>query len=354
MVGCVVVSKDGHVVGEGFHARAGESHAEVLALDQAGAHALGGTLYCSLEPCCHFGRTPPCSDRVIKSGVARVVVGIEDPNPKVEGGGIRALKEAGIEVVVGILKEDCRYQNRGFLKAIQQGVPWLALKMAVTLDGKIADRDGGSQWITGVEARKFVMLLRSKFDAVMVGAGTARADDPSLTVRIDEDSPSGANPIRVVVDPTLSLSPMAKLFAPAGAQVRTIVFCSQDESMLRQSPSVFPGHVEVIAVGCNEDIDWKSGSVRLDLRACLAELKERGVRKALCEGGAQLAGSLFDDNLVDEAYWFVAPKILADEQSLPAVISYRPRLIGDVINLRVKDHKVLGDDMLIHALLHQA
>jgi diaminohydroxyphosphoribosylaminopyrimidine deaminase/5-amino-6-(5-phosphoribosylamino)uracil reductase len=253
-------------------------------------------------------------------------------------------------------------------------LPWLCLKMAVTLDGKIADREGGSKWITGEEARQYVQLLRSQCDAIMVGAGTARADDPGLTVRIDNDLASTSEPsrlapkalcdnnpsllkrpIKVVIDPTLSTFPSAKLFLSDDQPIKTIVFCSHDPAVLKRAASVFPPHVEVIPVGHSEvSIEEKLGPVRLDLKACLMALKQYGVNKVLCEGGALLAGSLLDNGLVDEAYWFVAAKILCDEQSLPAVSSSRCRLVGGALNLRVKECKVLGDDVLIHALLNKA
>jgi diaminohydroxyphosphoribosylaminopyrimidine deaminase/5-amino-6-(5-phosphoribosylamino)uracil reductase len=373
LVGCVVLDKNGKVVGEGFHPRAGESHAEVFALDQAGEQARRGTLYSSLEPCCHHGRTPPCSDRVIKSGVSRVVIGIGDPNPKVEGGGIKALREAGLDVVVGVLENECRYQNRGFLKALQKGLPWLALKMAVTLDGKIADRDGKSRWISGPEARNFVMQLRRNHDAILIGAGTARGDDPSLTVRLEgetETKREGAadlnldletknirakkNPVRVIVDSRLSLSPSARVFAPGDGSLRTIVFCGDDNGLHKQPMANFPKQAQVIAVaGDKSSPADAAGYNRLDLRACLEELKQQGMNLVLCEGGGRLAGSLIDQGLVDEVYWFVAPKIMADERSPAAVRSPRARPIGEALNIDVKEQRIMGPDVLIHGLVHK-
>ncbi|MBU6451497.1 MAG: bifunctional diaminohydroxyphosphoribosylaminopyrimidine deaminase/5-amino-6-(5-phosphoribosylamino)uracil reductase RibD [Cyanobacteria bacterium REEB67] len=353
MVGCLVLDAKGTVVGEGYHQRAGESHAEVFALDQAGDAARGGTLYVTLEPCCHFGRTPPCSQKVIASGVKRVVVGIADPNPKVAGGGLKELQEAGIEVVVGVLEAECRYQNRGFLKSMSQNLPWLALKMAVTLDGKIADRWGKSRWITGSAARQYVMQLRSRFDAVFVGAGTARLDDPSLTVRLENGASvlgSGPpplpvhSPLRVVLDSELGLRPSAKIFSGGAQGVRTIVFCQQDvlDKKSLAGCALYPDTVEVVGIA--------GGASGLDLSACLAALKERGVNKVLCEGGAHLGGALLDQNLVDELYWFVAPKLLVDGQALSAVTSTRARALADVSNMKVKEQRILGDDVLIHAL----
>ncbi|MBS1991877.1 MAG: bifunctional diaminohydroxyphosphoribosylaminopyrimidine deaminase/5-amino-6-(5-phosphoribosylamino)uracil reductase RibD [Cyanobacteria bacterium SZAS LIN-3] len=359
LVGCVVLDKNGLQVGQGYHARAGESHAEVYALDMAGEAAKGGTLYCSLEPCCHHGRTPPCSDRVIKSGVSRVVIGLGDPNPKVDGGGIKALRDAGIEVECGLLEKECRFQNRAFLKAITKSMPWVSLKMAVTLDGRIADREGHSQWITGEGARDHVMLLRSQSDAIMIGAATALADNASLTVRLapaDVIPPECSQnpdferipPAKVLLDPTLSLPPDARLFDPLPQECRTIIFCLDDQQWLDRAPSAYPSHVEVMPVARAEA---EGGS--LELAACLRELHKRRINRVICEGGGRLAGQLLAGGLVDELYWFVAPKILGDSQARPSVAGEAHRRLADIANYRVVAHTVFGPDILIHALVNE-
>jgi len=361
LVGCVVVGTDGQQIAQGYHARAGENHAEVNALDMAGEAARGGTLYCSLEPCCHHGRTPPCTDRVIKSGVKRVVVGLGDPNPKVAGGGIKALRDAGIEVVTGVLEDECRYQNRAFLKSISQSIPWVALKMAVTLDGKIADRHHHSQWITGPEAREQVMYLRSAADAIMVGAGTARSDDPSLTVRFQDlkfqealdacDGPDRRTkePVRVLIDSALTASPDTKIFQAGEKNLKTIVFCHQDKDLYKNKSESYPANVEIVSLpshGAN------SGS-HLDLRAGLMELHKRGINNVLCEGGGVLAAALLESNLVDELYWFIAPKIMGDNKAKPSVESVKAVSIADIKNFRVLGHETYGSDFLIHALISE-
>ena len=374
LVGCVVVDIDGQVVGEGFHPQAGQSHAEVFALDQAGAAARGGTLYVSLEPCCHFGRTPPCSKRVIESGVARVVIGMGDPNPKVAGGGIKELQAAGIEVVTGILQEECRYQNRGFLKVIEQDLPWLALKMAVTLDGKIADRNGGSRYISGPQSRQLVMHLRSQYDAVFIGAATARLDDPSLTVRFEATEPSNLmssnddihQPIRVILDSNLSLSRQARIFNAAEKPLETttskisvIIFCGHEaiKSLHTEADLFdFPDHVKIIAVDSlpkirAEAFDNGAPGRHLDLVQCLKHLRKLGINKVLCEGGAALAGSLLDARLVDEIYWFIAAKILGDSHAPSAVASSQPHLISDLAYLTVLEQQILGPDIFVHGLI---
>jgi len=352
LVGCVVLDKNGHQIAQGYHARAGENHAEVNALDVAGEAARGGTLYCSLEPCCHHGRTPPCTDRVIKSGVRRVVVGLGDPNPKVAGGGIKALRDAGIEVVTGVLEEECRYLNRAFLKSISQSLPWVALKMAVTLDGKIADRSHRSQWITGPQARDQVMELRSAADAIMVGAGTARSDNPSLTVRLENcDGADGRvkEPVRVLIDSALTVSPAAKIFQAGEKNLKTIVFCHQDKQLYKNTTESYPSNVEIVSLPSH----GANSSSHLDLRAGLVELNKRGINNVLCEGGGVLAAALLENNLVDELYWFIAPKIMGDNKAKPAVESEKAVSIGDIKNFRVLAHETYGSDFLIHALINE-
>jgi len=349
LVGCVVLGANGEEVGQGYHARAGENHAEVNALDMAGEAARGGTLYCSLEPCCHHGRTPPCTDRVIKSGVKRVVVGLVDPNPKVAGGGVKALRDAGIEVITGVLEKECRYQNRAFLKAISQSMPWVALKMAVTLDGKIADRSHRSQWITGPEAREQVMKLRSAADAIMVGAGTARSDDPSLTVRLEKNKVASRmkEPVRVLIDSALTIAPGAKIFQAGEKNVATIIFCHQDKQLYKNTIESYPPNVEIVSVAPGE----LEAASHLDLRGCLGELHKRGINNVLCEGGGVLAAALLERNLVDELYWFIAPKIMGDNKAKPSVESEKAVSISDVKNFRVLARETYGDDTLVHALI---
>ncbi|MFA6212154.1 MAG: bifunctional diaminohydroxyphosphoribosylaminopyrimidine deaminase/5-amino-6-(5-phosphoribosylamino)uracil reductase RibD [Candidatus Obscuribacterales bacterium] len=336
MVGAVVVSADGRIVGEGYHHAPGLAHAEVEALNQAGDQSVGATLYVNLEPCCHFGRTPPCSKKIIEHKLSRVVVGIADPNPKVAGGGLKELSEAGIDLTVGVLESECGYLNRGFFKAIKENLPWLSLKMALTLDGRIADRTAASRYVTGATARKFVMALRAAYDAVLIGANTARLDDPQLDVRID-DSDANRNPLRAVLDPNCTVKPEARIFAASG---QTIIFCRQKE-LSRQSD--YPPSASLVALP-----ELNDG--RLDCQAALQYLLERGCQKVLCEGGGQLAGSLIDAGLVDELYWFVAPKMLVDKEALPVVASANTRLMADSVEWQITGANFLGDDLLISAL----
>ena len=221
MVGAIVVSEDGIVVGKGFHRAAGLEHAEVVALNEAQDAARGGTLYVNLEPCNHFGRTPPCAPRVIESGIKRVVISMVDPHDIVSGAGIKALKAAGLEVVIGVLEEESRFLNRAFIKSVTEKLPWTILKMASTLDGKIADRNGKSRWVTGTEARQYVHNLRNKVDCVLVGRKTVEHDDPVLSVR---DVLRGRDPKRAVLDSNLVTAKDSKIFKPtSGGQ--TLLFC---------------------------------------------------------------------------------------------------------------------------------
>lgn len=336
LVGSVVLNRDGQVVGEGYHKGAGLAHAEVEALNSASAEDVrGGTLYVNLEPCCHFGRTPPCSDRVIESGVTRVVVGCLDPNPKVAGGGLAALRRAGIEVVEGVLAEKCRYVNRAFLKAITSGIPWLALKMAMSLDGRIADRSGGSRYVSGAEARERVMNLRNRFDCVMIGANTARLDNPALDVRGVADS---RNPLRVVIDPRLSLAPDARVFESEG---ETVIFTLAEAAHVESNFS--RNNARIVGLPGREN-------AQINLTDVLRRLKMDGVMSVLCEGGGKLAGALLEQGLVDELFWFVAPKMLIDEQALPVVASPRSRSLSEALQWEILDVDRLGSDVLIHCL----
>lgn len=337
VVGAVVLDAKGEVVGEGFHARAGEPHAEVHALNAAGDRARGGTLYVSLEPCCHHGRTPPCSTRVIASGVARVVVGIEDPNAKVAGGGLRELREKNLIVDVGILQEECAWANRAFIKRIRTGRPWVCLKLAATLDGRIADRTGSSRWISGPEARQHVMHLRNKYDCVLIGAHTARADDPQLTVRELEGS---RDPHRAVVDGELTLPRTARLWQESSdSRVKTFFFCR--EQALRQTNSAMPSGSELVAVAAVE------GGTRLDLASVLEKLAERGINSVLCEGGGRLGAALLAQGLVDEVQWIMAPKMLSDAQAISALAGEHEVLLSQALDLAQVRVTRLGGDVLI-------
>lgn len=306
-VGAVVV-KDGVVVGMGHHERAGDGHAETIALEQAGKRARGSTLYVTLEPCNHVGRTPPCTEAIASSEVARVVVGCPDPNPDVVGGGAGRLREIGIRVEVGCRDAEARRVIAPWSKFITTGVPYVALKLALSLDGRIASRTGASKWVTGPEARARVHLLRAQQDAVIVGIGTVLADDPRLTVR---DAP-GNSPLRVVFDSRLRL-PLSSRLVQTAREVPTWVLCTTDAPSSAQDQLVERG-VEVLRAP-------PSAEGRIDPAAGLRLLASRGVVKAMVEGGAELAGSYLAGGVVDELHAFIAP-ILLGPRGRPGAVDW--------------------------------
>ena len=336
MVGAVVLAANGQVVGMGFHERAGGDHAEILALDSAGDNALGGTLYVSLEPCSHFGKTPPCVQRIVASGVSKVVAGMVDPNPLVCGAGLSALQDSGIEVVVGVLEKECRWLNRGFVKRINTGLPWLCLKLAATLDGKIADREGSSRWISGPEARAHVHQLRNIMDCVLVGGTTARRDDPELNVR---NTAGGRNPCRAVLDPNLELSPQSRL-CQSGSGGQTTIFCLSTAHKLRAD--LFPEHVRIVPIDNDQAL-----AGNLHLETVLRYLSADGNLTVLCEGGGKLAAALIAAGLVDELHWIASPSLLPDEQAVPAIAPLGEVTLGNALKLKSVAVSQLGQDILI-------
>ena len=325
-VGCVLVN-DGSVVGKGFHVRAGEPHAEVYALNEAGEKAKGATAYVTLEPCSHFGRTPPCAEGLINAGVTRVVAAMQDPNPLVAGRGLQMLADAGVEVESGLLEVQARALNPGFIKRMECGRPFVRLKMAMSLDGRTAMQSGESQWITGASARQDVQRLRGRSSAIITGIGSVQLDDPALTVRtlIDEQAEAShyRQPIRCVLDATGKMSATANILKQPG---RTLWFTQGERSM--------PG-AEVISA---EVLDGK-----IDLSWLLTFLAEtEQCNEVLVETGAQLAGSFIEQNLVDELIVYMAPTLLGS--------SARPLLNLPLHNmqqqkrLHLLDVRQLGED----------
>ncbi len=326
LVGAVVV-RHGVIVGRGWHERAGDYHAEVRALRKAGLDARCADLYVTLEPCSHYGRTPPCTDVVIAAGVRRVIAAVEDPNPLVCGEGCRKLKAAGIEVEIGVLAAEARRQNEAFVTWIRERRPFVTLKFAATLDGRVADAAGSSRWITGPEARRRVHRMRAWSDAVMVGIGTVLADDPSLTVR---DVP-GRDPRRVIVDAGLRTPPDAKAAGP-GCIVATIEGADD-----RASARLADRGVEILRCPGEDG--------RVSLPDLLRELGARKITSVLCEGGPTLAAALLREGLADKAAVFVAPAWLGGGR--PAVEGIGVAGIADILRLRVVTIEDAGGDALI-------
>jgi diaminohydroxyphosphoribosylaminopyrimidine deaminase/5-amino-6-(5-phosphoribosylamino)uracil reductase len=327
LVGAVVLDSGGQLVGEGFHPRAGEPHAEVLALAQAGARARGGTLVVTLEPCCHQGRTPPCSRAVIAAGLARVVVAMEDPDPRVAGSGLAEIRAAGIEVLVGLCEAEARKLNRAFVHRVRTGRPWGVLKWAMSLDGRTALSNGASQWISGPEARAWVHRLRSSCDAVIVGGGTVRADDPLLTSRGHRHP----EPLRVVLSQSLQLPDRARLWDTTAAP--TLVVHGFDA----------PGRPRF-------QLDGR-GVERLLLQPCgpatlLADLARRGCNRVLWECGPQLAAAAIGEGCVQEVVAVLAPKLMGGTPARTPLADLGFTAMDQVASWRWDEPQPLGTDWL--------
>jgi diaminohydroxyphosphoribosylaminopyrimidine deaminase / 5-amino-6-(5-phosphoribosylamino)uracil reductase len=329
-VGCVIV-RDGAVVGRGWHKKAGTPHAEVHALNEAGELAAGADVYVTLEPCAHFGKTPPCAKALIAAKVARVFVAMVDPNPLVAGGGIRMLREAGIEVQTGLLEEACRELNRPFIKWIQTKLPYVILKSAVTLDGKTATSNGDSKWITSDRSRREVHRLRGRVDAIMVGVGTVLKDDPLLTCRV----PGGKDPLRVVVDSTLRIPLHAAILSVKSSAGTLIASCSADQARIE---AVTSRGAEIL--GCHEN------NGRVDLADLFRELGARGVQSVLLEGGSHLAGAALRAGLIDKCMIFLAPKLVGGG-GFGLFSGDGVGLMEDAIKLEGMTVKRVGVDLLV-------
>lgn len=319
MVGCVI-TRDGQVLSEGWHTGPGNLHAEREALVRLDGHAPGATAYVSLEPCCHHGRTPPCTDALLASGVARVVVAMVDPDPRVAGQGIAILREAGIQVDVGVCEAEARALNAGFITGVTKGRPLVVLKAGVTLDGRIADHAGHSQWITGPAARERGHALRHACDGILIGSGTLLADDPSLNTRLE----GGTDAIPVVLDSALRVPADARVLT-AGA--RPVVFCAEDAPE-RDLPA------DIVRV--------PRAAEGLSLGAVLAELQARGLRSVLVEGGGRVHRSLLGAGLVDRVHLFIAPLALAGG---PGWVGGPGFALADAPRLRVVSVTMAGEDV---------
>jgi diaminohydroxyphosphoribosylaminopyrimidine deaminase/5-amino-6-(5-phosphoribosylamino)uracil reductase len=312
LVGCVIVSTTGEVVGEGFYIFDAIKHAETLALELAGEKARGGTAYVSLEPHAHHGRTPPCTDALIAAGIKRVVAPIEDLNPKVSGKGFAHLRAAGVVVQTGLLREEAAQVNEAYLHYMSTGLPFVHLKLAVSLDGKIATRTRDSRWITDPESRACAHELRHQYDAILIGAGTAMADDPLL---IDRSRLPRRRPlVRVVLDDAICLSPNSQL-ATTTSQAPVIVFGNAEAKELRAQG------VEIVS------------SKRRELRAVLQELGNRSLQSVLVEGGGTIAGEFIDAGLVNKVTFFIAPKIIGGSDAPSAVCGQGVEMMSDALEL---------------------
>lgn len=334
VVGAILV-KDGVIVGSGLHRKAGEPHAEVHAFRMAGDHAEGATLYVTLEPCSHFGKTPPCANLVKESNVARVVVAMEDPNPQVAGRGIGLLREAGIKVEVGVLEKEARMLNERFVHNMVTRTPFVISKVAMTLDGKIAAYNGHSKWITGEESRHNVHLLRNEVDAILVGIGTVLADDPMLTTRL---ATGGKNPIRVVLDSDLKTPLEAKVTDTTEAKTWIVV---KEGADLEKVKVLEEKGIKIISV---PKID--SG---LDLSVLLNTLYEKGITDLLVEGGSEINGSFLRAGLINKFSVYIAPKILGGRDSLTPFTGENVESMDEALDVTIHSVETFGEDILITA-----
>ena len=337
LVGAVIV-KDGKIIAEGWHRQAGTPHAEIHALNMAGDLARGATLYVTLEPCSHFGRTPPCTQAIINAGISRVVAAMSDPNPKVAGRGFELLRAAGVEVEVGLLEAEARRLNEVFIKWITRRLPFVTMKFACTLDGKIATVAGESQWISSEASRRFTHHLRDINDAILVGVGTVLADNPSLTTRLVE----GKNPVRVIVDSNARTPLESKVVADNSAH--TIVAVTANAPADKVSALKARG-VEVITAGNSE---------RVDLEELMHALAEREITSVLVEGGGTIHFSLLRAQLVDKVFAFIAPKIIGGSCALTAVEGAGFAKLSEAVELNDITATKLGEDILISGYVKEA
>lgn len=334
MVGAVVVRK-GVVVGQGFHQRAGGPHAERIALEEAGDRARGGTLYLNLEPCNHFGRTPPCSPLILERGIKKVVFGMIDPNPQVQGGGGDWLRSQGVEIVQGVLEQECRRLNEFFIKWIITGLPFVIIKAAVSLDGRIATRTGDSKWISNERSRLLVHRLRNKVDGVLVGVGTVMKDDPLLTVRL----PKGKikDPLRIIIDPRLRLSNKSQILNDPD---KTLIVTG-DQVPFGKKKGLLSKGVDILS------LPEQAG--RISIKDLLTDLGRRGLISLLVEGGAEVYGSFLSERQVDKLILFIAPLLIGGQKAKGMIGGQGVASITEALRFKEMKVKSLAGDILVEA-----
>lgn len=332
MVGCVIVAADGKIAGEGYHHKAGLAHAEVNALKEAGAAAKGATAYVTLEPCSHYGRTGPCCVALAEAGIKKVIIACQDPNPLVAGKGIGYLKNAGIEVICGVCREEAEKLNEKFFCWITEQRPFISLKYAMTLDGKIAAVSGDSKWITNTAARSYAHLLRSQHDAVLAGIGTVLKDDPELTTRLVK----GKNPVRVILDSGLRIPMEAKVL---NADSRTVIFTGcKAENEKYQQLNALP-NVDVVQAPV------QNGYIDLDF--VVAHLASQKITSLLVEGGSAVHGAFFDAGYADRIYCFIAPRLIGGKTALTPVSGKGQNSVAEGWYLKETEYKIFDDNFLI-------
>jgi diaminohydroxyphosphoribosylaminopyrimidine deaminase/5-amino-6-(5-phosphoribosylamino)uracil reductase len=336
MVGALVV-KDDQIIGQGYHHAAGEAHAEANALANAQGHTKGATLYVTLEPCNHVGRTPPCTQAIKEAGIIRVVIAMADPNPKVTGGGIEFLKAQGIEVSLGLLETDACKLNEAFIKYITTGKPFVVAKCAATLDGQIATRTGDAKWVTGEKAREYVHHLRHALDAIMVGSNTVKADNPQLTSRLNDQTVR--QPLRLVLDSRLSISENAHVLN--GTAPTWIITSDQTSAEQREVFRNNGVHVVVLPMRDNQ----------IDLKILIDYLGEQGITSLLIEGGSRVMASAFKDQIFDKLLFFYAPKVFTGNDGYSICQGSGPAQMADCITVQNMSVNMVGEDVLVEGYL---
>ncbi len=331
LVGCIIV-KDERIIGAGYHEKYGRDHAEINAINSSKEKIEGSTLFVNLEPCSHQGLTPPCVDKIIENKIKRVVIGTLDMNPLVCGNGIKKLKAAGIDVKAGILEKDCIALNKFFFKYITKKIPYVTLKVAQTIDGKIADSKGESKWISSLLSRRFVHELRSKYDAVLVGLGTVLKDKPGLTVRLTE----GRNPRRVVLDTKLKLSTEHKLFSSNSDKNLIIVTSKKNKNKERKIKKIKSKGADIIFA--------REDKGRINLKSALKELAKKKISSVLVEGGNEIFSSFIKENLFDDMFVFISPKIMG--KGLPVVGDIGIKSINKSLKVKFVNTEIVGEDIL--------
>jgi diaminohydroxyphosphoribosylaminopyrimidine deaminase/5-amino-6-(5-phosphoribosylamino)uracil reductase len=342
MVGAVLV-KDGKVVGKGYHQAAGKAHAEVNAIDAAGPLAKGAILYVTLEPCNHVGRTPPCTEKIIAAGIKEVVVAMRDPNPNVTGGGLDYLQRRGIPVRSGVCEADARKLNECFIKYVTTNRPFVIIKCAATLDGRIATRTGDSKWVTGTESRAFVHRLRHAVDAIMVGIHTIQQDDPRLTSRIDRDG--GKDPIRVILDTRLSIAEDAKVLRLQSDSATILVTAPVSKASEKKRVRLEKKGVRIV------ESPLKQG--RIDLDKLMTRLGADRITSLLIEGGGEVFASALAAGIVDKIFFFYAPKILGGDDGAPICRGIGPERMDQCVHVRDMDVHRYGSDVLIEGYIEK-
>jgi len=342
LVGTVLVKND-EIIGKGYHKKRGFNHAEVEALHSCNVSLKGATMYVTLEPCCFYGHTPPCTQTILKSGITKVIVGMIDPNPNVNGKGIRELKEGGVEVEVGFLQDEISKQNEIYIKHITKKIPFIALKMAISLDGKMCTKTKDSKWITSDISRKYVHGIRSQFDSILTGVGTVLADDPLLTVRYGKNK---KNPIRIVVDSELKFPLDSKLLKTANEAKLIIATTKHYDKKKAKEINELGAEILIVNENKNENIELKN---RVNLNELLKILGEKEITSVLIEAGPTLSTSFIKQDLVDKFHIFIAPMIIGGYNAFQTIGDLEIVRIVDTKKLNFSKVERIGDDVLIEA-----